>query len=441
MRLSFITPVFALFAAVASADDRWPQFRGPDAAGVSQRTDLPSSWSESENVRWKIPAPGLSWSSPIVWDGKVYLTAAVPDKPQEPPKPGLYFGGDRMSPRDATYVWEVLCIDLVTGKVDWRFKANQGKPKTPIHLKNTYASETPVTDGERIYAYFGAAGLYCVSASGSTVWQKDLGAYKTKMAWGTASSPILVGDRLIVQVDNEENSFIVAFDKRTGAELWRKERKEATSWSTPFVWKNDLRTEVVAVATKKVRSYDPASGDLLWELGPNSVIACPTPIATRDLLYVSTGYVMDPYQKPLYAIKPGGKGDISPEKDKTSGPFVAWSQRFGGAYMPSPVKVGDRLFVLYDLGMVACFDAATGKEIYGKQRLPGSGGFTASPWSYGGKVYCLSESGTTFVIDGGTAFKIEGKNRLDGMFCATPAIADGKLLIRSATHLYCIESK
>jgi len=429
-----------LIGSPSSWADNWPQFRGPNAAGVAEGKGLPSEWSSSQNIRWKVEVPGVAWSSPVVWGDRVFVTTAISDSPQESPKKGLYFGGDRPAPRQATYRWEVLCLNRDDGKLLWRRVAVERKPSSSIHIKNSYASETPVTDGERLYAYFGAAGLYAYDFDGNLVWKKDLGSFKTRFGWGTASSPTLDGDRLFLLNDNEEQSFLVALDKRTGDELWRSERDEKSSWSTPFVWNNKQRTELVTCATKRVRSYDPATGKLLWELGGMSSICSPTPVASDELLYVSSGYVMDS-KRPLFAVRAGASGDITLSGDQTANAGVAWCQKLGGAYMPSPVLDGGQVYVLYDRGFFASFDAMTGRPIYEKQRIePGAGGFSASPWAYGGKLFCLNEDGDTFVIQAGSEFKILGKNSLDELFMASPAISGDILILRGMNHLYGIDN-
>jgi outer membrane protein assembly factor BamB len=435
----FVVLTVAVSSSPLCAGD-WPQFRGPSSSGVSDETGLPAHWGPSTSIRWKTAIPGVAWSSPIVWGDRVFVTTAASDAEQEAPKKGLYFGGDRLRPREATYRWELLALDGDDGSIVWRRVAKQAKPTTPIHLKNSYASETPVTDGERVYAWFGAAGLFCYDFAGRLVWEKDLGTFPTRLGWGTASSPALDGDRLFVLCDNEERSFLVALDKKTGEELWRVDRDEKSSWATPLVWKTDQRTELVTSATKRVRSYDPASGKLLWELSGMSVIACPTPVAGRDLLYVSSGYVLDT-RRPLFAVRPGASGDITLADDASTNAGVVWRQKLGGPYNPSPLVYGDLVYVLYDRGFFACFDAATGKPVYDKQRIePGAGGFTASPWAYDGKIFCLNEDGDTYVIQAGREFKIIGKNSLDEMCMASPAIAHGSLFLRGSQHLYCIRA-
>jgi outer membrane protein assembly factor BamB len=416
--------------------DNWPQFRGANAAGVSGEGGLPAEWAADKNIRWKVPIPGVAWSSPIVWGDRVFVTTAASEKEPERPRPGLYFGGERPKPPDASFRWEVICLDAATGKMLWRKTAREGKPNTPVHLKNTYASETPVTDGARVYAYFGSAGLYCYDFAGELLWQKDLGTFKTRFGWGTASSPTIDADRLYVQCDSETDSFLVALDKQTGREVWRVPRDEKSSWSSPFLWQTKPRSELVTCGTNRVRAYDPASGKLLWELAGMSSIVSPTPFAANDLLYVSSGYVMDS-KKPLFAIRPGGSGDLSLAGDATSNASIAWCQKQAGPYIPSPLVIGDYVYVLYDMGFFACYHARTGEPVYGKQRLD-SRNFTASPWSYGGKIFCLAEDGTAHVLQAGPEFKVLSKNSIPDMFMASPAIANGSLFLRSIGHLYCI---
>jgi outer membrane protein assembly factor BamB len=258
------------------------------------------------------------------------------------------------------------------------------------------------------------------------------------MGWGTAASPVLHDEKLFIIHDNEEKSFLLALDKRTGKQLWRVERDEGSNWVTPFVWKNQLRTELVTAGTGRVRSYD-LDGKLLWDLKGMSMVAIPTPFAAHGLLYIASGYIADPFQRPIYAIRPGAAGDISLAEDKTENKFVAWCQRFAGPYHPTPLVYGDYLYVLHDRGFLACYEAKTGKEVYGKRRLSGgASAFTASPWAYDGKLFCLSEDGETFVIQAGKEFKLLGRNKLGEMSLATPALAGGSLFIRTQGKLWCL---
>lgn len=447
MKTAFLSSVVALLATAlflttrgAGADDNWPQFRGPGARGISDHPGLPDRWSATENVAWKTDLPGRGWSSPVVWGDRVFLTTAISSGDAEAPKQGLYLGGERPTP-EAEHEWKVFCLALDDGSVLWERTVHRGKPATSIHLKNSYASETPVTDGQRVYAYFGNIGLFALDFQGELVWSKRFEPRETREGWGTAASPAIWGDRIYVVNDNEEQSYLVAIDKHSGEEAWRVDRDEKSNWSTPYVWQNELRTEIVTPGTGKTRSYD-QEGNLLWWFEGMSGITIATPYADNGLLYITSGFVASP-QRPIYAIRPGGKGDITLAEGAVSSEHIAWCQPMAAPYNPSTLVYQGRLHVLYDRGMVACYDAKTGAEIYGRQRIPGGGNFTASPWAYDGKVFCLSEAGTTFVARAGDTLEVLHTNALadDDMALATPAMAGDRLLLRTAPRLYCIRAE
>jgi outer membrane protein assembly factor BamB len=271
--------------------------------------------------------------------------------------------------------------------------------------------------------------------NGKPLWSKKWAPFKTRYGWGTAASPVVYKDKVYVVNDNDEQSFIIALNKKTGAEMWRAEREVGTNWATPYIWENELRTEIITPGTKKVRSYD-LNGKPLWEFSGMSSIAIPTPFSRHGMVYIASGYVGDQH-RPVYAIKPGASGDISLAKGETSNKFIAWYQPQAGPYNPSPIVYGDYYYTLYDRGFFTCHEAKTGKLVYDKVRLdPGVQAFTSSPWAYNGKIFCLSEDGDTFVIQTGPEFKLLGKNSLDEMCMATPAIVRGSLIIRTASKLY-----
>ena len=433
--------LIGLSPATVRADDNWPQFRGPHATGVGDSEQLPDRWSAVDNVEWKSEIPGRGWSSPIVWGDRIFLTTVENQGTSPDAKKGLYFKGEQHEPPESIHVWKTLCLDLSSGKIVWERTAHEGKPETTLHIKNTYASETPVTDGKRVYAYFGNLGVFCYDLTGEPVWSKKLEPHAVKAGWGTAASPALFQDRLFIVNDNEETSYLLALDAATGKELWRKDRDEQSNWSTPFVWPNPLRTELVTAGTNRVRSYD-LDGNLLWQLAGMSIITIGTPFAQDGLLYVGSGYVLD-LRRPLYAIRPGGAGDISLAAGKNSNETIAWCQRMAAPYNPSVLVYRDRLYVLYDKGLFACFDAHTGDVVYDKQRIPNGRAFTSSPWAYGGKVFCLNEYGETFVFEAGDEFKPLHINALadDDMCMATPAIVGDRLLIRTAVRLYSLKKQ
>jgi outer membrane protein assembly factor BamB len=432
-----LSPSLVLLAglvATGRADNNWPQFRGSRSLGTAaDAPSLPETWSTTQNVVWKTDIPGRGWSSPVVWGDRIFVTAVISEGKTEEARKGLYIGGERMKPPTDVHLWKVYCLDFQTGSIRWETTAHKGVPEGTRHIKNSYASETPVTDGERLYAYFGNLGLYCYDLDGKELWSRKLGTYKTRFGWGTAASPVLYKDRLYVVNDNEEHSFLVCLDKKTGSEIWRVDRDEKSNWATPFVWENERRTELITSGTKKVRAYD-LDGKLLWELKGMSQITIPTPFAADGLLYIASGYVMNPL-RPVYAIRPGAAGDISLKEGETSNAFIAWSYKAAAPYNPSPLVYGDYFYVLRDRGLFSCYDAKTGKPLYTDQRL-GASAFTSSPWAYNGKVFCLSEGGDTIVIQAGPEFKLLGKNRLEELCLATPAIAHGSLIVRTETKLY-----
>ena len=436
--LSMIALIYAPLNR-ASGDDNWPQFRGPAATGVVDGpTNLPDAWSETENVAWKIDIPGRGWSSPVVWGDRVFLTTVVNRGESEEPKKGLYFGGDRPIPPESKHEWIVLCLDLETGQTRWQKQLLEAAPKTSIHIKNSFASETPVTDGKHLYVLFGGVGIYCFDLDGNEIWMKELDPVKTRYGWGTAASPVLHGDRLYIINDNDEDSYLLALDKQTGEQVWRVDRDEKSNWATPYIWENELRTEIITPGTGKVRSYD-LDGEELWSFSGMSSITIATPYQHQGLLYISSGYVGDK-SRPLYAIRPGAKGDISLQDDETSNASIAWSQPTGGPYNPTTIAYDGIVYVLHDRGLLAAYDAEDGSEIYSKKRIPKGGAFTSSPWAYDGKIFCLNEDGKTFVIKAGEEFEVLRTNSLadDEMGMATPAIAGDRLLIRTAARIYCI---
>ena len=430
--------LIAATVIATAAGDNWPQFRGLKAGVVADDPALPETWSATDNVAWKTEIPGVGWSSPVVWGDHVFVTSAVTNE-AAPVKARVYTAAE-VAPTTAAHHWVVYDVDLKTGKVRWQREVGTAVPAQPKHMKNSYASETPVTDGERIYAYFASAGLFAFDMTGKPVWSKPLMPVKMRQGWGSASSPVIHEGRVFVVSDNEERSFLVAYDGKTGRELWRVDRDEASSWATPFVWKNDRRTEIVTIGSRKVRAYN-VDGKSLWEMSGLSTLQIPTSFTALGLLYVNSGFRADPF-KPVYAIRPGASGDISLKQGETANEYVAWMQPALGSYNPSSLVYGNYYYTLYDASFFACNDATTGKEVYPRQRISSdSTGFTASPWAYNGKIFLMSEDGDTFVVQAGEQYRLLGRNSLDEMTLATPAIADHSLIIRTASKLYRISKR
>ncbi len=444
MRLStgvLCSLTWTLLLAAASGEE-WPQFRGPRGDGIAA-AELPTEWNAAKNLAWQTELPGLGWSQPVAWGDCVFVTTAEngQDKPfrfdWSPGVSGLRMlgvGGEPPPPKE-TYRWRVLCLDAASGKILWDQVAHEGAPSHHIHPSNSYASETAATDGERVIASFGMAGVYCYDFAGKLLWSKDLGTFPTQFGWGTGSSPLLHEDLVYLQCDNDQQSFLVALDKRTGEEGWRVARDERSNWSTPYLWRNAKRTELVAAGGGKMRSYDPATGAVLWELDGNGRTAA-TPVGTAELLVVDSYDRLMGRSGRLTAIRPGGSGNLSAAAGASE--FVAWSVPLSAYRVASPLVYEGCVYVLeQQSGLVRCLDLATGKQLY-RQRLPGAAGFTASPWAAGGKVYCLDQNGLTTVLAAGPTFQVLAANPLEGLFWASAGVAGERLLLRSANRLYCV---
>jgi outer membrane protein assembly factor BamB len=451
------------WGAAIAADPDWPQFRGPESNPAVLKGKLPDKWSKTDNVEWMAEIPGRGWSSPIVSGRNVFLTTVVTEGKSKPPQIGTEYSNEyvaelmkqglsekevieKVTTRDIELPEEVklhyflYCLDIQNGKTIWKREFYSGQPPGGRHRKNSFASETPVTDGKRIYVYVANLGLYAFDVKGSQVWHTPLERYPIYLDFGTGGSPVLLGNTLLIVNDNEKQQFIAAFDAKTGKEIWRTNRDltakgegppRRSGWVTPFVWRNPQRTEVVTVGPGVAVSYDPA-GHELWRISGMSEIPIPSPFAYQGLLYVNGGR-----GKPLFAIKPGAAGDLTPGEDGKLGEFVAWSQPRAGTYLPTEVAYDGAVYVLSDTGILSRFDAKTGKLSY-RSRIEGGGAFTSSPWAYDGKVFCLSEEGKTFVIAAGESFQLLHVNLLDEMAQATPAIVGDRLLLRTESRLYSI---
>ncbi|MBX9655645.1 PQQ-like beta-propeller repeat protein [bacterium] len=433
-----------LFAGISRAESdelSWPQFRGPNGSGVSDSADIPDEWSNEKNHAWSVIIPGSGYSSPIVVGNRIFLTSAIPDKEEDKAPRGMRAESTKYVVGDTTYDWRVHCISLEDGSVLWQKSVHVGKPKKGKHPKNSYATETPVSDGKCVYFYFSQVGLFAFSLDGMPLWKADPGTYETYLEYGTSSSPVTDGKRIYLQADNEEQAYVAAFDVNSGKEVWRTNRDEITSWSTPFLWKNSLRDELVTVAPRKARAYDPTTGKLLWELGGMSKLTVPVPVADDNYCYISCGQLVDAKNRPIYSIRPGASGDISLPKGSHQNSYVHWHNPLGAPYVPSPLIYKGNLYVVHDRPLFDCLSLETGKQIYPRSRLPKGGNFTASPVASRDKIIILSEEGLAYVLDAGDKFHIRQINPPlddDGLFLATPAIAGRSLLLRGAKTLHCV---
>ena len=456
-------------APVASPVD-WPQFRGPGALPVSANAALSRSWSRTENVEWVADVPGMGWSSPIVWGGKVFLTTAIAEGEMKQPSYGTDFSNEYVAelqregvseaelekriyerdmemPDEVTLRYRLLCFDLATGALVWDREFRAGPPPVGRHRKNSFTSETPVTDGKAVYVYVAHLGLWAYDFDGKELWHTPLEARSVYLDFGGGTSPALHENRLFIVNDNEEASFAAAFDTTTGKPLWRAERTgmgahdRRSGWATPFVWTNPLRTEVVTVGPGFAISYA-LDGRELWRLPIASAITIASPFAADGILYLSAGAGGEP-TRPVVALRPGASGAIAVPEPGTSSDAVVWYEATaGGSYLPTPLVYQGRLYVLNEKGILAVSDAATGKEIYRSRIHREARNFTASPWAYNGAVFMINEEGITFAIAAGDELEVLAINRLgeDDFVEASPAISGDRLLIRTQSRLYSIRA-
>jgi outer membrane protein assembly factor BamB len=411
--------LFGILTAGFAADESyWPYWRGPAADGMAAG-DAAVTWNDREHVLWKTDIPGLGNSSPVVWGNQVFLTTAIPAAGAGT--------GDLVENK-----FDVLSLDRNTGRVLWQRTAKTAVPHEGSHQTyGSFASNSPVTDGRHLFAFFGSRGVYCYDLNGNLVWQKDFSIQmRMKMSFGEGMAPVLAGNKLLLVFDHEGDSFMVALDKETGQEIWRVARDEKTNWAAPLVVDFGGKKQVVVAATRKVRSYDLENGALLWEcagLGANTI---PQPVRLDDLVFVMSGY-----QNPkLMAIRLGRTGDL------TGTDAIIWTKDKGNSYTPSPVIYDNKLYVLTDTGMLTCYDARTGEAYYAQQRLPKTYNFKSSPVGANGKLYLASENEDVIVVRMGEKFEVLATNTMPGeTFIATPAITGGQLFLRSKKRIYCIQ--
>jgi outer membrane protein assembly factor BamB len=416
---------------VDNSHDYWPAWRGPLATGEAPHADPPVEWSENQNIRWKIQTPGLGHSTPIVWGEAVFITAALPvgeplDEPIYSTAPETHDG----VPVTHRQRFVVLAVSRADGKIIWERTVDEALPHEGGHLTGSLASNSPVTDGEHLFAHFGSYGLFCLDLAGNVLWEKRLGTMQSLHGHGEASSPALYGDTLVVNWDHEGQSFVIALDKRTGETKWKVERNEVTSWSSPIVVEHNGRPQVVISGTSRVRGYDLATGEVIWQCGGLSANVVASPVAADGLVFAASSYD----KKAMLAIRlEGARGDI------TGTDRVVWTRTRGTPYVPSPLLYGDSLYFLnHYQGVLSRADIRTGKDQHGPFRLVGLRDIYASPVAAGGRVYVTDRGGITLVLSHDDDPEILAANRLGDRFSASAAIAGSEIYLRGERHLYCI---
>ncbi len=442
----------------------WPQFRGPQSNPVGDALQLPTRWSPSEDLEWAVEVPGRGWSSPIVAAGKVFVTTVASATAPKPADVGTEYSTQYMTelsaqglsqeeilkkleerdfelPEDVSLTYILMCLDLETGAEQWRQVYHQGQPPGGRHRKNSFSSETPVTDGQRVYVHVPNLGLFAYDFSGQLVWRRDLPQRPVYLNFGTGSSPLLVEDRVIVLNDNEEASYLAAFRATDGEPLWEVARgdfpadqrpMQASGWTTPFLWKNSQRQEIVTIGPGRTVSYD-LEGNELWRLGGMRPGPAASPFSAGDRLVLNGG----PAQATLI-LRPGAAGDITLERGATSSEFVEWAKPRISSYIPTPLVYRGGLYSLSDSGILTRLDLETGETSFKERLDSGRADFTTSPWAYDGHIFVASEQGQVYVVAAGEEFEVVATIGLGEMCMASPALLPGRLLLRTEKRLLSI---
>ena len=433
--------VIAAAVEIAHGQDgvHWPTYRGMAAAGVADGFETPTQWNAltGHNLRWKTPIPGLGHSSPAIWGERIFVTSAIREQGEAGLKTGMY--GNIEPVDDASeYQWVLYCVNKKSGDIEWQQTVHRGIPAIQRHPKSSHANCTPAANDRRVIAFFGTEGLYCFDHEGNQKWKKDLGLLDSgyfrvpSAQWGFASSPVIHENLVIVQCDVQQGSFVAAFDIDSSEQVWRTPREDVPTWSTPTVQVEDNRSQVIVNGYRRIGGYELATGKPLWWMRGTGDLPVPTPIVAHNLIYITQAHGGLP---PIYAVRSDASGQLS--VDIKSGDGIAWTDERGGSYMPTPIVVGDHLFVCKDGGVLSCYQATTGELMY-RNRVGTGAGFTASPVAANGSIYLTAESGDVFVVKAGSDYKLLAENPLGETCLATPAISEGLLIFRTRNHLLAI---
>jgi outer membrane protein assembly factor BamB len=439
---AIVLGLLACLAINVSAAEHWPKWRGPEGTGVAPQGNPPTTWSENQNVKWKVPVPGQGTSSPVIWENKLLFLTAVDTgkqgKAAPTPAPAQENAGGRRGgrgrgrgrPPTTIHQFDLVCLDRTTGKLLWQKTATETVPHEGHHPDHGFASYSPITDGKLIWASFGSRGLYCFDLDGNLKWSRDLIPMKTAAGFGEGSSPALAGDAVIVVCDHEGDSAIFAFNKETGQPLWRQDRDEGTSWATPAPVELDGKIQVVTSATNFVRSYDVKTGQVIWQCSGQTRNVIPSPVLGFGKVFCTSGF----RGSALLAIELGHTGDLTDSK------AVAWQVNEGTPYVPSPLLYDDSIYVCSGNNpILSHYDAQTGKAHFVQQRLSDEiKGVYASPVGAAGRVYVVGRNGVTVVIKDSETFDVLATNTLDDGFDASPAIVGDEIYLKGRTSLYCI---
>lgn len=441
--------IFLLLISVSAVQGQkegvnWPSFRGEYARGIAENFPTPVSWdvAQSKNIKWKTEIPGLAHSSPVIWGDRIFVTTAVSEKNDPELKVGLY-GSVTPVEDDSVHQWEVICLDKNSGEILWQKTSHSGVPQVKRHPKATHANSTPATDGNYVVAFFGSEGLYCYDMEGKLIWKKDFGLLDSaffsmpEAQWEFASSPVIHKSVVVVQCDALNTAFLAALDLKTGEELWRTTREDFPTWSTPTIFDDGERIQIIVNGFKHIGGYDFKTGKELWKISGGGDIPVPTPVISGELVYINSAHGR---LSPIYAIRLNSKGEISLQGESTSNESIVWSVRRGGSYMQTPLVYGEFLYNLQWNGALSCYRALTGEIVYTRQ-LGKMVPFSASGVAAEGKLYFASEEGDIFVVKAGPEFEVLATNAMGDECMATPAISEGTLFIRTHHFLFAVSGK
>jgi outer membrane protein assembly factor BamB len=419
-------------AKAADFTTNWPEWRGLYNTGAVHGGNTPVEFSETKNVKWKIEIPGKGHATPIVWGDQIIVqTAVATDKKGDKPASGQ---GNQMSPNktDLVHQFTVISIDKNSGKTNWKTVVKEEAPAESTHELGSWASNSPLTDGENIYAFFGSRGLYCLDMKGNVKWSRNFGQMEILMNFGEGSSPAIYKDKILLQWDDQKKSVMYAIDKKTGKDVWSVPREEITSWATPLVVEVNGKGQVITSATNKVRSYDIETGALVWECTGMTRNVIPNPMYADGICYLISGF----QGTALKAV------DLAKASGNINGtPAILWEYNQDTPYTPSAMLMDGKLYFLRNNnGVLTCLDAKTGAVLYSKQKLDGISTLYSSPTGNNDKIY-IAAVNVVNVIKAGAEFSILAKNTLGDTFEASPVVVGKDLLLRGAKYLYCISEK
>jgi len=440
----FVGSIFAMVAQAQDIGSDWPSFRGLNARGMSDDRPTPVEWDvESlDNIEWKTTIPGLAHSSPVIWGDRIFITTAISGN--ENPELQTELAGNIDPVEDETvHQWKVYCLDKNTGEIIWEKTAHEGIPRIKRHPMATHANATAATDGQYVVAFFGSEGLYCYDLDGNLVWKKDFGILDSAFfsvpdaQWGFASSPMIHDGVVVVQCDALNTAFLAALDVKTGTELWRTPRDDYPTWSSPTIHVGEQQTQIIVNGFKHVGGYDFQTGDEIWKIVGGGDIPIPTPVVAGNIVYINSAHGR---LSPIYAVNLDARGDISLVDEATSNDKIVWSIRRGGAYIPTPLIYENYLYNLNWNGLLTCFHAKTGEEIY-SEPLGNMTAFAASGIAANGHLYFADQEGNVHVVRAGPDFEILATNPMNDELLATPAISEGTLYFRTHHYLIAVADK